>query len=257
MEVSCTTSEALIARDFQVMRQQRFVYAHKIGDTLAKELNEYHASNNDAMDLSSEMSLLRMQVGEALSKFEAWRNFKPLPEQAAQYPPQTIELFVLAAQAELNVAIARVQELAIAMSKIQAARNGKLDQIMLQSIASNLAMQVDYAIQEFTHTDNSNERAGLLANRVNDLLSGAFDSIKAGSGDVRSMGDGVSAGPVVATIPARQTAEEILKAMMATVPMYNEDVDSANVFDDASTLEDEDTKLEQNKPIEVVPIKTA
>ena len=254
MEVSRTLHGGeLIAHDFSVMRSQRFLYAHKIGDTLAAELNEYHARNDDVMNLASEMALLRMQVGESLNKYEAWRNFKPTEEQLKQWPQATIDMMIVAAQLEMNAAIARVQDMAVSMAKIQAARNGKIDQIYLQAIASNVAQQLDYAIQEFTHADSTNDRAVLLANRVDGLLTNAFAAIgnSNGSGNNSSGANSIAGG--VNKQPTRQTAEEILLAMAATVPFVN---DAANESSDDTDLESLDSIDEPTDLVaSIVPIK--
>lgn len=212
METVCQPNGvSLIQETCATLRKVGLRYAGQVSDKLVAQLNQYVEANNDVTDLADELGLLRYQVGQLAAKYEAATNIQldvNIPGtllQQQQYKDALIDI----AASRLNDAINRVRETALSMSKIQAARNGRIDTIVLSQIAANLSQQVDLVLHEVGGVDSHSKL--VLANRISDLLGSAFDGNNFG-------GSSVSGGPVVSTIPARISAEDILREMVASVP---------------------------------------
>ena len=192
-------------------------YSHKVSDVLAAELANY--VDYDATDLTAEMGILRMQVGQALTEYDQINSVDVnlFPGDTPAFKQQSKATLLELVTLKLNSAIEKVREYALTMSKIQAARNGKLDYMVVSQIATNLAQQFELMLAEYggQYSDRTNKPFPMEAasHRVGSLLESEFSRLRNGSN-----GSSVASGPVISSQPARISAEDILRDMVTSVP---------------------------------------
>lgn len=204
-------------------------YTHRISAALATELSNYCDDAQDVTDLSAEIGILRMQVGNHLAdydrvKLQAIEHFTGDTLEAKATNQQYWLDFILD---KLNASVERVREYALTMSKIQASRNGKLDFMVINQIAATLTQQVELVLSEHAGQNDKWDYVD-AANRLGGFIEHEFSRL----GKSNTIG---GSGPVVSNVPAKESAADIVRAMAATVPYCDP---QAKVDGEAQTLVD-------------------
>lgn len=198
-------------------RQRHLMYAHRVSDVLARELTHYCEANRDVTDLTHEIAICRNFVGEALQSYSNLLTQYTLACEALASTPgdlilegkrNLISSYMSIARENVSAATDRVQNMALAMSKIQSNRQGKVDMLVMNNIAAVVSRCVDTGLIEY-QGDIGQQRAQLISNTIAELLDGALGQV------INPAGLGLGNQQLQLT---SYTPDQMVTAMSQTVP---------------------------------------
>lgn len=217
MQGNCETNGDRAAIVALPARQYKSRYAHQLSPRLANALEKQldHHSRH-VSDLSDEMAILRLFVGDAMAYYSLVTEIPDTPEDLAKQK-QKAEL-VYTARLRVEEAVKKVEDMALTISKIDRSNvvnaTRRLMQDMLQQLMSALGSGLQQYSREFRDI-------GLPIDTVIDQVSRSVEEII--SVDSGYNGVGAGTGPVISTVPSRITSDAIVTAMDETIPIYNDE----------------------------------
>ena len=194
----------------KINRGYKLRYAHRISNELNTTLSHYTDGIDAVTDLTSEITLLRHFVGDELEALEVAQG---LPTETAKQCTDKLNA-VSFARHQVAVAIDRVTEACLKMAKIQ--NRGHVDALIMSNLAANVAYAMEAGLSEFAP---QMQRVGLDVSVVCDHIGGLVSA--AINGTVQS-NNGVSSSGGISNQPTTMTADDLIRAMMQTVPSQAE-----------------------------------